>query len=301
MAIDLEAIRKRVNQLNGTNRNSSIQMWKPGPGEHKIRGLYNPNAPEGQPFIERWFYYFVKPGLLAPNQFGKEDPINDLIRKLYSSGKPEDREIAKKLQPKMRAYMPIIVRGQEDLGVQVWSFGKVIYNKLLGYFLDEEVGDILDPAAGFDIKVVITKAPGAEWADTEVDASRRASPLSPNAEQAKKWADSIPNVDDMFKLKSKEEIESALTKWMSAGQTSDDGTDGTARGASADDALEKLANDVKPAKAAEAAQEKPALKTETKEKPAKAAKKPAADVDLDEAAPVQSLDAAFKELMDEDE
>ncbi len=299
MAIDLEAIRKRVSQLNGTSRNSSVQLWKPGPGEYKIRGLANPSAPEGQPFVERWFYYFVKPAILAPNQFKKEDPINDLLRKLYSSGKPEDRAIAKKLQPKMRAYMPIIVRGQEDLGVQVFSFGKIIYQKLLNYFLDEEVGDILDPDGGFDLKVSITKAPGAEFADTEIDASRKSSPLSANPEQAKKWLSSIPNIDDMYQLKPVAEIEAVLQRWMSAGQgdeTQADHSEGAKRGPGVEDELDKLANDVKSTSTKE-------MKTEAV-KPAKAAKTkpaPVTDVDVDAPAPKKNIDDAFDELMSDDD
>jgi len=120
MAIDLEAIKRRVAELSGVKKTSSVQMWKPGLGEHKVRCLPWKNAAEGQPFMERWFYYIGdNAGILAPNQFGKPDPINDLIRKLYSSGKPDDRTLAKKLAPKMRCYAPVIVRGEEDKGVQV--------------------------------------------------------------------------------------------------------------------------------------------------------------------------------------
>ena len=41
---------------------------------------------DGQPFKERWFYYNIgnNPGLLAPHQFGKPDPIQELINKLIS-------------------------------------------------------------------------------------------------------------------------------------------------------------------------------------------------------------------------
>ena len=161
MAIDLEAIKRRVAELSGVKRTSSVQLWKPSLGEHKVRCLPWKNAPDGQPFMERWFYYIGEnAGILAPNQFGKPDPINDLIRKLYSSGKPDDRVLAKKLQPKMRCYAPVIVRGEEDKGVQVWAFGKLVYQRMLGFFLDEEVGDILSPTEGFDLKVSISKQPG---------------------------------------------------------------------------------------------------------------------------------------------
>lgn len=304
MAINLEAIRRRVQELSGQRRQSSVQLWKPGPGEYKIRGLPWKNPPEGQPFIERWFYYFVNPGILAPYQFGKPDPINDFIRKLCSSGKPEDRLLAKKLQPKMRAYMPIIVRGQEDKGVQVWSFGKGIYQKLLGYFLNEEVGDILDPNEGFDLNVVISQAPGKQFQDTSVEAARRPRKLSDDAAQAKKWLDSVPNIDDMYQLKSAQEIETILNNWLNGGDTSSGGSnDGTLKGASSSgDELDRLVNEVKAeATTAKKPDEKSGL-TESSKQQGKGDKKMAAATGADEKVPTlkKSLDDAFNELMQDD-
>ena len=133
MAIDLEAIKKRVAELSGVRKTSSVQLWKPGLGEHKIRCLPWKNSGDGQPFMERWFYYIGEnAGILAPNQFGKPDPINDLIRKLYSSGSADDRALAKKLSPKMRCYAPVIVRSEEDKGVQIWAFRKIVSRTQFG-------------------------------------------------------------------------------------------------------------------------------------------------------------------------
>lgn len=302
MAVNLEAIRKRVQELSGQRRNSSVQLWKPEAGEYKVRGLPWKSTPDGMPFIERRFYYIGNnPGIVAPSQFGLPDPINDLIRKLYSSGKPEDRLLAKKLQPKMRAYMPIIVRGQEDKGVQVWSFGKMVYQRLLGFFTDEEVGDILDPMEGFDLKVVLApsakKVDGRTFLDTTIDAARRPTKLADDAEQAKKWLDSVPNIDDMFKQKSEKEIEQILNTWLAGGAVGDDSSadEGTGRGDKKEDALDALVNEVKSEVKASAPAEAP--KAEAKGKRSKKA----ADVDLDEAAPAvkQSLDDAFADLMNE--
>lgn len=303
MAVDLEAIRKRVQELSGQRKNSSVQLWKPDAGEYKVRGLPWKSTPDGMPFIERRFYYIGNnPGIVAPAQFGKPDPINDLLRKLYSTGKPEDRLLAKKLQPKMRAYMPVIVRGQEDKGVQVWSFGKMVYQRLLGFFTDEEVGDILDPMEGFDLKVTLAMSPkkvdGRSFLDTTIDASRRPCKLSDDAEQAKKWLDSVPNIDDMYRQKTEKEIEQILNTWLAGGASGDDfGSDeGAGRGAEKQgDALDQLVDEVK--SEVKASAPKPEEKAEAKA-PAKRGKK-AADVDLDEAAPAvkQSLDDAFEDLM----
>ena len=275
MAIDLEAIRKRVAELSGVKKTSSVQLWKPALGEHKVRCLPWKNAPEGQPFMERWFYYIGEnAGILAPNQFGKPDPINDLIRKLYSSGKPDDRILAKKLQPKMRCYAPVIVRGEEDKGVQIWSFGKLVYQRMLGFFLDEEVGDILSPTEGFDLKVSITKQPGKQFNDTTVDPARRPTKLHEDSKQVESWLNSIPNLDDMYRLKSTQEIETVLNNWLSGGSTDDAPT--TRGPAPKSDALDDLVAEVK-----SSAPDK-AKKTKKSE---------------DEPAKKQSLDDAFADLM----
>jgi len=278
MAIDLEAIKRRVAELSGVKKTSSVQLWKPGLGEHKIRCLPWKNAPDGQPFMERWFYYLGEnAGILAPNQFGKPDPINDLIRKLYSSGKPDDRVLAKKLQPKMRCYAPVIVRGEEDKGVQIWSFGKIVYQRMLGFFLDEDVGDILSPTEGFDLKVSITKQPGKQFNDTNVDPARRPTKLHEDSKTTETWLNAIPDLDDMYRLKSTQEIETVLNNWLSGGTTEDISTPPTTRGpAPPSDALEDLVAEVKASTPT-----KKAKKTDEAVEPVKK----------------QSLDDAFADLM----
>lgn len=281
MAIDLEAIKRRVAELSGVKKTSSVQMWKPGLGEYRVRCLPWKNSADGQPFAERWFYYIGEnSGILTPKQFGKSDPIDDLIRKLYSSGKPEDRLLAKKLAPKMRCYAPVIVRGEEDKGVQVWAFGKLVYQRMLGFFLDEDVGDILSPSEGFDLKVSITKQPGKQFNDTTVDPARKSSPLHSDSATAQKWLENIPNIDDMYRLKSTQEIEAVLNNWLNGGGGSDPVQEGgSTRGAEPVDELDNLVAEVKQSGGTE---KKPVKKTEKSD-----AKK-------------QSLDDAFADLIGED-
>ncbi len=277
MAIDLEAIKRRVAELSGVKKTSSVQMWKPTVGEYKVRCLPWKNSPDGQPFAERWFYYIGEnAGILTPKQFGKQDPIDDLIRKLYSSGKPEDRVLAKKLAPKMRCYAPVIVRGEEDKGVQIWSFGKLVYQRMLGFFLDEEVGDILSPTEGFDLKVTISKQPGKQFNDTTVDPARKSTSLHTDQAVSQKWLDNIPSIDDMYRLKSTQEIETILNSWLSGGSADTSSDGGSSRGAEPVDELESLVAEVK----------------QSDKKPVKKSEKPEAKK--------QSLDDAFADLIGEE-
>ena len=230
MAIDLEAIRNKLNQLSGNNSRRNT-MWRPQEGEEAtVRVLSFPEN-DGQPFQERWFYYNIgnNPGLLAPYQFGKPDPIQELINKLRDDGSKESYELAKKLYPKMRCYAPVLVRGEEERGVRLWSFGKTVYQSLLNIMLDEDYGDITDHQTGRDVKVICTKPPGRMWATTEVRPRGKQTPLA-EAKQTKEWIDNIPDLDDLYTLKTYEELEKTVNDWLNGDEGSESGEFGTPRG-----------------------------------------------------------------------
>lgn len=231
MAIDLEAIRKKLSQLSGNNSKRNT-MWRPQEGEEHTVRLLSFQDNDGQPFKERYFYYNIgnNPGLLSPYQFGEPDPIQELITKLRDDGSKESYELAKKLYPKMRSYAPVVVRGEEDKGVRLWAFGKTVYQSLLNIMLDEDYGDITDPTEGRDIKVVCNKPPGRMWAMTEVRPRGKDSMLSSDKTQATGWIQSIPDLDDMFTCKTYEELEKIVNDWLNGDDTDDEDDVGTSRG-----------------------------------------------------------------------
>lgn len=284
MALDLEAIRKKVQELSGIRRQSSIQQWKPDVGEHKIRVLPWKDANNGEICKELYFYYLPRQ-ILSPKSFGKPDPIHDLMVKLYSTRDQKDKELANTLRPKMRCFVPIIVRGQEAQGVQVWAFGKLIYQRLLKFILDEDYGDITNPESGFDLKVTISKTQGKDYNDTIVDVKGRPCKLSDDAELSKKWLDT-PNLMDMYTLKTTQEMESALNAWLNA-DVPEDKKEETSRGAKvkADD-LDNIVNEIK---------------EETK--PKKTKKSAVEELNEVETKPAvkKTLDEAFDDLLGDDD
>jgi hypothetical protein len=231
MAIDLAAIRKKLNQISGQNSKRNV-MWRPEENsETTVRLIAYPNN-EGQPFKELMFYYNIgnNPGLLAPYQYGKADPIQELITKLRDEGSKESYELAKKLYPKMRCYAPVIVRGEEDKGVRLWAFGKQVYQTLLNYMLDEDYGDITDPLEGRDVRITCSKTPGKMWATTDVRPRGKDTPLSEDSKQSKNWLDNIPDVNDLFELKSYQELENIVNQWLNG--EDEDEKEETSRGGS---------------------------------------------------------------------
>ena len=218
MAIDFDAIRKKLNQLSGNNSRRNM-MWRPEEGETASVRLISFPDNDGQPFKERWFYYNIgnNPGLLTPNQYGNPDPVQELINKLRDDDAKESYELAKKLYPKMRSYAAVVVRGQEDKGVRLWSFGKTVYTDLLNIMLDEDYGDITDPLEGRDVKVECVKQPGRKWAMTSVRPRPKSAPLSDDSKQAKEWLDNIPELNDLYSCKSYDELEKIINDWLNDG------------------------------------------------------------------------------------
>ena len=58
MAIDFDAIRKKLGQISGQNKKSAF-TWRPEEGKDAtVRIISFPNN-DGQPFVDRWFYYGI--------------------------------------------------------------------------------------------------------------------------------------------------------------------------------------------------------------------------------------------------
>jgi len=132
MALDLDALRAKLQELQSTStgkKNSDV-FWKPPVGKSQIRIV--PYAyDKSNPFQELYFHYEIgKKTMLSPLSFGKPDPIVEFSDRLKKSGDKEDWKLGRKIEPKFRCYVPVIVRGQESEGVKFYAFGKKIYTEL---------------------------------------------------------------------------------------------------------------------------------------------------------------------------
>jgi len=74
--------------------------------------------------------------------------------RLSRTGNKMDREEAYKLWPKMRVFGEVVNVDDSDAGVQVFAFGKMIYNQLRNIRNDSDSGgDFTHPETGFDINI----------------------------------------------------------------------------------------------------------------------------------------------------
>jgi hypothetical protein len=214
MAINLDAIRNRLNTLkNANNRTSNI--WKPEPGEHQIRIVPYAHNREN-PFIELFFHYNLgKKSLLSPQSFGRPDPIVEFAEKLKQTGSKEDWIMGRKLEPKMRTYVPVLVRGAEKEGVKFWGFGKQLYQELLSFIADPDYGDISDLKEGRDIVVTVKSAEeaGKNFAETTI----RIKPKQTSATDSQEVLEKIKEqsaITELYPEPTYDELKSHLQTWL---------------------------------------------------------------------------------------
>ena len=230
MAVDIEAIKAKLKAINERGGGGGqLNAWRPDIGEHTIRCIPWPDAAPGMPFHELAFYYFGNYRILAPSQFGHNDPIKQQRDKLFATKDADDKTLAKRLLAKTRAYIPIIVRGKEQEGIKIWSVGKEIHSRLLSFFIDSDIGDYTDLDVGYDLKVTISRQAGKKFNDTSVDAARKASPALQDKQKLAALIKTIPDLKAVYRERTYDEVKRDLDAWLNAGAP-EEGADGEQRG-----------------------------------------------------------------------
>lgn len=202
--MNLDLIKKKLDNLQGKNK-TSTKFWKPTDGEHKIRILpYKHNLEN--PFVELKFYYYrsaagASKTYLSPSIKGNPDPVLEFCEKLRATGTKENWIISKNHEPKLRTYVPIIVRGKEEEGVKWWGFGKQVYEAILEKMSNPDIGDITDLENGNDVIVKFTKTPGTgkKFPETKIDVRIKKTPaVDPTNQTLLQKIQEQDNVIDLF-------------------------------------------------------------------------------------------------------
>ena len=221
--MDINSIRKRLNQLQTTSNRTS-NLWKPQPGKQIIRVLpYKHN--KDNPFIELFFHFGLNSKTyLSPITFGRPDPIEEFAQKLKTSGNREEYQMARKLEAKMRTFAPVVVRGEEDQGVRFWGFGKTVYQELLSVIADPDYGDITDPINGRDVLVEFKTAEeiGASFPKTTIRVKPNQTPIVEDKAKLEGILDNQKDITELYQELSYEELTDVLNQWLNPEASDDD-------------------------------------------------------------------------------
>jgi len=229
--MDLSVLKQRLDSLQQKaapqqKTDYTTIFWRPSVGKQQVRIV--PSAfDSSSPFTELKFYYGItNKVMISPLNFGEKDPIAEFAQKLRAGEYDKENYIlAKKLDAKNRVFVPVIVRGEEDKGVRLWQFGKMIYEELLSMAMDEEIGDYTDIVNGrdFTLETVGPESTGTNYNKTSVRPRMKTSPLSEDKAQVETWLAEQPNPKEVFKRFTFDEMKSALVKWLSPEESEDEG------------------------------------------------------------------------------
>ena len=176
----LSKLTREIEKLNQPAAGSSAdeRFWKPeldksGNGYAVIRFLPAPDGEE-MPWAKVWSHAFKGPGGQwyienSLTTLGKDDPVGEMNRELWNSGRDSDKEIARAQKRKLSYYANIYVvqdpaHPENEGRVFLYKFGKKIFDKLVEAmqpaFADETPLDPFNFWKGADFKLKIRKVDG---------------------------------------------------------------------------------------------------------------------------------------------
>lgn len=213
--MDISLALKRFNSLQNTSKKSD-SLWKPTPGKHQIR-LVPYKFNKDIPFIELFFHYNINnKTYLSPISFGRPDPIVEFAEKLKRTGDTDDWKAGKKMEPKLRTFAPVIVRGKESEGVKFWGFGKTVYQDILGYIADPDYGDITDPLNGRDIvlEIVAAEESGTSYPTTTIRVKPAQTKVADTPDAIQNVLDNQKDITEVYSELSYSELKGVLETWL---------------------------------------------------------------------------------------
>ena len=172
-----ERLMKKVEKLNEKGNNTDERLWKPavdkaGNGYAVIRFL-PAHANCELPWTQVWSHAFQGTGGWyienSLTTIGKDDPVGELNRSLWNSGRESDKDIARKQKRKLSYYANVYVvkdsTNPENEGqVKLYKFGKKIFDKITAAmqpeFDDEEAINPFDFWQGANFKLKIKQVAG---------------------------------------------------------------------------------------------------------------------------------------------
>ncbi len=226
MNLNFDQIRKNLAALQNPNGNKKMNLiWKPKPGKQIVRIVpykFNP----GNPFIELKFHYNINgKTYLSPDSFGRPDPIVEFANRLKKTGSKDDWQMGRKMEPKMRTFAPVIVRGEEAEGVKFWGFGKTVYQEIGALILDGEYGDITDVADGRDITVEFKTAEeaGKSFPVTTIRPRPNTSPaVDPTNQTLVASLNNQVDITELFPELSYDELKEVMDQWLNPEEEDDE-------------------------------------------------------------------------------
>lgn len=221
MAIDLDALRKKHEQINapkGENNNNNSDFLK------KFYQIpWGTNSVRFLPWKDDSKQFYAETSIHRVTQangdvknhhcrkiHNEPCPLCDLYYALWKTGRPEDEALARLIKPRSRFYFNIVDR-EADAGeeVKILSVGIMLFKKIVGAIMDPDFGDITDFETGHDFKII--KEKDGDWPKYDQSAPRPMSTPTGKKGEIAAYMESLHDIHDLVKLEDYDTAKDAVS------------------------------------------------------------------------------------------
>ena len=241
--MNINELKSRLQSLNHKGEKGN-DVWKPK-SKHDVRLL--PYKHGDDPFIERYFHYEIGDAgaILCPKMnFNEDCVICDFCNKLKAWKDPEgkdkpenvkkgDWEVFKKIQPKVRIFIPMCERGKESEGPKFWGVSPTQAQTILEICTEGErlgaLGIKTDDAKGainvvfgldkaFDLQVTSDK-PGENgntktYNNVTIKGKITPTPFMSSKKSTDEFLAKMKNMDAVYPKMSSADVEKAFKRFI---------------------------------------------------------------------------------------
>ena len=205
--VDAMKAKETKQRLQEENQRNLLPMWKIPEGISKIR-ILPPWSEAGTVAYESASHWKIPPNDRMINclrVINKECPICELVKELRAKGK---KDLASQFSAKKSIYYNIIVRGEEDKGVQIMRSGIKLYENILSYLYDPDYGDVTDLDDGMDATIE-RSGQGLDTSYT-IKFGPKTSKLADKPDVAQRWINEMFDLDGIMQYKDAIELDEAV-------------------------------------------------------------------------------------------
>ena len=232
--MDISRIKKALETPENPNANrggGSDNLVKLPKGDHVIRFLPYKHDP-GMPFRELHTHYNIaNQSFLCPSKMGGDPcPICSFAGEIWNKYKQTQNEDLKEkfkdIMPKLRIYVPVIVRESADPELvsdkpKFWGIAPKTYEEILTEVVaaDSEGIDITDPESGLDFTIKMDNFMQRQdrFMVKSAKAARKSSKLASSKKAIEEILNAVPDIHEIFQFRAVAEMDQALAKLSGRG------------------------------------------------------------------------------------
>lgn len=215
-AVNPDVLQNKVQEIHereerGSNREGGDILWYKLDKMNVLR-ILPPWDAKGRFYMEVYKHYNLGQynhtcvQKTFPDQ-GIPCPICAAVKHLTERG--YDRKQIGQYRPRYASYTNVVVRGQEQLGVQICRMPRVVIDPVILWQFSAEVGPLVDVNRGIDL--VITKSgTGLDTKYATTTSPNGRTPLHPDEQVAARLLDGMYKLDQIFRMPNYEALQTIL-------------------------------------------------------------------------------------------